>query len=87
MDEFRYSSDSVSNPARSVRPVVPDDALPLPDLPKALFIGTGGNVTLRGADDSAPVLCANLPNGAILPIRAAQVYQTGTTASQILGLY
>ena len=87
MDEFQYSSDSVTHPARSVRPITPNDAVALSDLPKALFIGTGGNISLRGADDASPVLFVNLPNGSILPVRTAQVYQTGTTASDIVGLY
>lgn len=87
MDQFQHNSDAVSNPARSALAVTADDLVPFPALPKALFIGTGGDVRLLAADDDMPVIFANLPSGAILPVRAKQVFQSGTSAAQIVALY
>lgn len=87
MDRFHTSSDSVSHPARSLQHVDLASSQPLPVIPKALFVGTGGDVRLRCVDDGEPVICRNVPDGSILPVRAAQLYADGTTASDIVALY
>lgn len=86
-DYFQSAADSVSAPARRAVAVTPHDANPLADIPKALFVGTAGNVTMRGVDGSADQLWKNVPAGAILPFRAQYVRVTGTSAGDILALY
>jgi hypothetical protein len=66
--------------------VVPHDVNALADVPKALFVGTGGNITLRGAGTSDLVF-KNVPDGSVLPFRAQFVRATGTTAADIVALY
>ncbi len=83
-DPFLTTADSLSAPSRSVYAVTPHDANALPRLPKALYVGTGGDVTLRCADDSEDVIFRNVPSGGIIRARAAYVRATGTTASSIL---
>lgn len=87
MDEYAYNSDAVSDPARSTLSIVPSDDQALKKVPKALFVGTGGDVVLRAAKDENPVTFRNVADGSILPVRAAQVYQSGTTAADMLALY
>ena len=57
---------------------------------KALFVGTGGNVSvnLRGGGTGASntILFPNVPTGTILPIHTYKVNATGTTALGIVGL-
>ena len=53
---------------------------------RALWVGTGGNVSVRFADDSADVTIANVPDGTLLPFAVKRVNLTGTTASNIVGL-
>lgn len=70
--------------------LVPDDALDLETIPKALYLGTGGDLVVIGEDapaDAAGVTFRNLPDGALLALRARRVLATGTTAGDILGLY
>lgn len=86
-DSFQSATDSVSSPARSAIAVTPHDANPLADIPKALFVGTAGNITMRGVDGAADQVWKNVPAGAILPFRARYVHATGTSAADILALY
>lgn len=86
-DYFSSAADSVSAPARRAIAVTPHDTNPLTDIPKALYVGTTGNITLRGVDGGGDTLWKNVPAGALLPIRAQYVRATGTTAADILALY
>lgn len=86
MDKFSNTVDIVSNPARGLAPVVPADGAELAKIPKALFVGSGGDLRLRCIEDDAPVTLKNVGNGQILPVRAVQVYATGTSATDIVAL-
>lgn len=83
-DKFDQFTDSPNAPSRSVLAVTPHDANALPQLPKALYIGTGGDVTLRCVDDAVDVTFRNVPSGALIRARARHVRATGTTAADIL---
>ena len=84
-DEFNFG-DSVAAPARNCASVTPHNTTELANLPKALFIGGAGTVSLIAADDTVAVsfVC---PAGAILPVRAKVVRATGTTATDIVALF
>jgi hypothetical protein len=56
-------------------------------VPKALFVGTGGDLVARGVGGGADVTFKNLASGSLLPFRAEYVRATGTTAQHILALY
>jgi hypothetical protein len=86
-DFFQNMSDQLSAPARSARSLTPHDSNALSDIPKALYVGTGGVVIMRGVDDSADTTWRNVPNGALLPVRSRFIRATGTTATDIIGLY
>ena len=83
-DRFSNVFDDVSAPSRSVRSVTPHDSNALPVLPKALYVGTAGDVTLRCIDDSSDVIFRNVPAGSVICARASHVRATGTTAADIL---
>lgn len=86
-DPFAGLVDGVTAPATRGVAVTPHDSDPLADAPKALFIGTGGDLVVRGINDAADVTFKNLPSGSVLPFRAQLVRATGTTASAIVALY
>jgi hypothetical protein len=86
-DNFADRSDSVSAPATRAQVIMPDDATPLSSVPKALYIGNGGDIAMRGAGDTADSVWRNVPSGAVLPFRALYVRATGTTADAMLALY
>lgn len=83
-DTFSNLADGPNSPSRSVVAVVPHDIDPLPRPPKALYVGTGGDVTLRCVDDDADVVFRNVPSGGLIRARARFVRATGTTAANIL---
>lgn len=85
-DQFKLSGDSVISPARKCFAVLPSDTSELPSVVKALYIGTGGDLSVMAADDSAFVTFRNIPDGFIIDIRAVAVRATGTSAADIVGL-
>ena len=84
-DRFAYRSDSPYGPSRHAFAVTPSDAAPLSPVPKALFVGGAGTVTLRTIDSAADVTL-NVQAGQILPLRATHVRASGTTATGLVAL-
>lgn len=88
-DLFERSTDAVFAPARSAFAVTPSDAtdfLTSGVVPKALYVGATGNVTVQLVDDAGTVTFSAVPAGAILPVRPRRVLATGTTAASIVAL-
>lgn len=85
-DPYALLNDTVSAPSRAPFEVSAHDTNPLPVIPKALFVGTGGTIVLRGVDGGADVTLRNIASGQILDIRAQFVRATGTTATDIVAL-
>jgi hypothetical protein len=84
LDPFRNVSDSLVSSARAPYPLQPDDDVPLPAVPKGIFVGTGGDVTLRGIDGEEDVTYRNLPDASFIAVRASHVRATGTTATDLI---
>lgn len=64
--------------------ITPSDETVLNPMPRALYVGTTGNVnvkTARGND----VVYSNVPVGSYILTRVQKVYATSTTASNIVG--
>lgn len=83
-DKFKNIPDDPSAPSRNSYAVVPDDAAELPVLPKGIYVGGGGNVTLRAVDATADVTYINLPDASYINVRAQFVRATGTTATNLV---
>ena len=60
-DPFQSSADAVSAPARRAIAVTPHDTNALTDIPKALYVGTAGNIAMRGVDGAADQAWKNVP--------------------------
>lgn len=84
-DDFSSFGDGPHLPSRRPFAIAPHDTVPLTRVPKAIYIGSGGTVVLRGMDGQADVTFKNLANGQILPVRAAFVRASGTTAGDLIG--
>jgi hypothetical protein len=85
-DRFDTHTDSLTQPARDAFAITPHASNEIDPLPKAIYVGTGGNITLRAAGSSADVVLKNVASGQIVDIRARFIRATGTTASDIVGL-
>ncbi len=84
-DRFANTQSSLSGPASSGFSITPSDTALLTETTRALFIGNGGNLTLRMLSGEVLTL-QNVPTGAILPLRVTAVLATGTTAGAIAAL-
>lgn len=84
-DMLKDQSDSAVSPSRAPFAIVPDDDAELPAIPKGIYVGSGGDVTLRGVDASVDVTYRNLPDASYIAVRARYVRAAGTTAGDLVG--
>lgn len=75
-----------TSPASNFAAVTPSDSVNLTYFTRALYVGTGGNVVVVSPSGTA-VTFSNVPDGAILPVKAMRVNSTNTTASNIVALW
>ena len=85
-DSFSNNLDSPSSPARHCFAVQPSDAQDLPTVTKAIYVGTGGDVTLRAVESEEDVTFRGVPTGSILDVRCSAIRAGGTTAADIVGM-
>lgn len=83
-DRANWQRDGADLPARAPFPIVPDDDAELELVTKGIYVGTGGDVCLRGVDSDEDVTYRNLGDGAYIAVRASHVRATGTTASNLI---
>ncbi|KQN90906.1 hypothetical protein ASE95_11475 [Sphingomonas sp. Leaf231] len=83
-DRFQNNNDSPVAPATAPFAIVPDDVTPLPNVPKGIYVGGGGTITLRGVGGSEDVTYRNLPDASYVAVRALYVRATGTTATHLI---
>lgn len=84
--DFTSYTDSLDAPARHAAAVTPNDSTDLTNHAKALYVGGAGNINLDTVGGET-VVFSGLLAGTILPVRAARVRSTSTTASNIVALY
>ncbi len=83
-DKFQNNADSADAPATAPYTIVPHDTNPLPAVPKGIYVGSGGTVTLRGVAGDEDVTYRNLPDASYVAVRAQFVRATGTTATHLI---
>ena len=84
IDKFEGSAQSVLTPSENAFPVTPSDDSALSLVPKYLYIGGTGRVTLRAKNGATDVVIENVPAGGYIYVRASHVRATGTTATAIV---
>jgi hypothetical protein len=85
MDDFENFQDSLTSPASAAEAITPSDDTALSHTTRGVFVGQGGDVTLRLISGDVVTL-SNLQSGIIYPLRVDQVMATGTTATALVGL-
>ena len=66
--------------------VTPSDTVDLSRVTRAIYVGGAGAVKVN-MEDGTTVTFTAVPVGTTLRIKATRVYSTGTTATNLLGLY
>jgi len=79
--EARQNTD----PAQRTAEITPHDSTELDPIPKAIWVGTAGDLVYRGRYDSAD-RTAKVPQG-VFPVLCKLIKATGTTASDLIALY
>lgn len=84
-DRYETYATGLESPAMDGFAVTPDDNADLPELTRALYIGSAGAVAVVLASGAA-VTFTGIAGGTLLPLRARRVRATATTAGAIVGL-
>jgi len=86
IDHFESAANSLNAPASRCFAIAPDDIAELAEVPKALYVGSGGDIVVRPLDGQEDVVFRNTISGSIIDIRVRAVRATGTTAQGLVGL-
>lgn len=73
-------------PAERATAITPDNDDDLGFLTRFIFVGGAGNLKLDTVGGDTITLIG-VTTGSVYPIRAKKVYATGTTATNLVGLY
>jgi hypothetical protein len=84
-DRFESHARGLTAPASNAFAIAPSDTLELAETTRGLYIGGSGTVALV-TKDGGTVTFAGLSAGTVLPVSAARVLATGTTATNLVGL-
>ena len=84
-DDFANHAPGLSGPAERFAAITPNDGADLAFATRALYIGGSGDVSIVSVGGST-VTFSNVQSGSVLPVRAARVRSTGTTATLIIGM-
>ena len=74
-------------PATQLRAITPNDGADLGHPCRSIYVGTGGDIVVVAVDDSVSVTFTAVPQGTVLPVYAARVKSTGTTASNLIAMF
>lgn len=85
MDDFENFQEGLTSPASGGAVIAPNDLAELSFTTRAIYVGSGGDITLRLSRGDVVTL-TNVQSGVIYPLRADQVLATGTTAGNLVGL-
>ncbi|MBI0475010.1 hypothetical protein D9601_06500 [Sphingomonas sp. MA1305] len=88
-DNYRDKWNGVGDPGVASESIQPDDANDLNEVPKGIYVGTGGDLAMIGVGDppeSAGVIWRNVPAGALIPFRPRRILATGTTAADLIAV-
>lgn len=82
-----HSNYGLEAPAYHATAVTPHNTNELAHYSRALYIGTGGDISVVAVGDDTAVTFANIPDGSTLPLRVKIVKSTGTDATDIVALW
>lgn len=86
VDKFEDHTEGLNSPASDYGAITADDNTDLDNLTRAIYVGGDGDLVVHDPEGN-PVTFASLAAGTLLPIRAARVLATGTTATGLVGIY
>ena len=88
-DPYGGSYSGVADPGERAVVIVPSDTVDFVLTPKAIYVGTGGDIAMIGDNEdvgATAIVWKNVPAGAVVPFRPRQILETGTTAADMLAI-
>ena len=86
VDQHSNKHTGLESPAPSAFAITPHDTNDLAIAPRGIYVGVSGDLKVDMLG-TGTVTYVGLAEGVIHPIRASRVYSTGTTATDIIGVY
>jgi hypothetical protein len=86
MDPFDGLPTTLTTPARDAQAIVPSDTVALTTMPRAIYVGVTGNLAAL-MPGGQTVVFQNVAAGTLLPVRAARINATGTTAGGLVAVW
>ena len=84
----RFAGRAISDPLAHAFEITKHDTTDLEGVTRALYVGTAGDVAVRlQGNPGTTIVFKNVPAGSLIPIRAARVMSTGTTAADMVGMW
>jgi len=88
MKSTTVAQKNQESPADTSYVVTPADGVEIGAfLPRAIYVGVGGDINMRLEGDEAPVLFKGVQDGSLLPVKARMIYSTSTTATNIVAIF
>ena len=85
-DKYKSYSTHLESPAENAAAITPNDTTDLTNATRSLYIGGAGNVKIDTVLGDTVTL-SGVVAGTVIPVRASRVYATGTTATNLVGLW
>ena len=87
MPDYPYQNGpyGIESPAPNAAAITPSDSAELPTIPRSVWVGTSGNVAVKMHNSTDTVTFVGVQG--LLPIVPKQVLSTGTTATDIVGIW
>ena len=85
-DPFSNHSTGLTSPARNCAAITPNDSTDLAVVTRGIYVGVSGDVALI-TEGGQTVTLKNAAQGSTIPVRAARVLSTGTTATNLISFY
>lgn len=85
-DSFASSGGGIAAPATRSFVITPHATDDLVRVTRALYVGSGGNLTVRFKGDTTDRTLTGLQTGAVYPFRLSAVRAAGATAGSLVGL-
>lgn len=86
MDAFSKYSRSLTSPPENGVNISPADDISIEQVTRALYVGGAGHLRVQMLGGEIVTL-ANVPAGSLMPLRVTHVFQTGTTATALVGFW
>lgn len=74
------------HPARGAFEITPSDTVNLPRITRGIYVGGAGNIHVL-MENGSDATFNSVSAGAVYPLCVVKVYSTGTTATNMVGMY